>query len=111
MAEKTGAREGDLLIFGHTHKAWQKQIDGIHFVNAGSVGRPKDGDWRACYVLLHFGNSEPVGGSGGTDGEAVLRVEHVRVEYDLTRAQAGIRESDLPNEFAEILETAGSLKT
>jgi len=111
MAEKTGAREGDLLIFGHTHKPWQKQIDGIHFVNAGSVGRPKDGDWRACYVLMHFGNTEPLGGSGSRDGEEVLRIEHVRVEYDLARAQAGIRESDLPDEFAEILEIAGSLKT
>ena len=111
MAEKAGARAGDLLLFGHTHKPWQKQIDGILFANAGSVGRPKDGDWRACYVLLHLGDSEPAGTSGSTAGEEILRIEHVRVGYDLASAQAGIRESDLPNEFAEILETGGSLKT
>lgn len=36
-----------------------------------------------------------------------IRVEVVRVEYDVERAAAAIRESELPDEFAEYLLTGG----
>ena len=65
-------------------------IDGVRFVNAGSVGKPKDGDWRACYVIL-----QP-----DLDDKAV---EFVRLEYDIDRAIQAIRETDLPGEFADDL--------
>ena len=94
MADHLGARAGDVVAFGHTHKPWHREVDGIHFVNTGSVGRPKDGDWRAGYVVVEL------------DGDAVA-VEVVRVEYDLARATAAIRESELPDDFAEYLETGG----
>lgn len=94
MAEQATAKAGDVLCFGHTHKPWHREIEGIHFVNTGSVGRPKDGDWRAGYVVLDT--------SGDTAG-----VEFVRVEYDLERAVEGIRRSELPDEFAEYLATGG----
>jgi diadenosine tetraphosphatase ApaH/serine/threonine PP2A family protein phosphatase len=73
-------------------------VEGIHFVNTGSVGRPKDGDWRAGYVVVDL------------DAEAV-EVEFVRVEYDLDRATSAIRASDLPDDFAEYLETGGRTNT
>jgi predicted phosphodiesterase len=95
MAGAAGAKAGDVIAFGHTHKPWHREIEGIHFVNTGSVGRPKDGDWRAGYALL-------TAGDGGT------AVEFVRVEYDLERAMRGIREGDLPDEFAEYLRTGGA---
>jgi Calcineurin-like phosphoesterase superfamily domain len=44
--------ETDVLVFGHTHKPYSKRVDGVLFINAGSVGKPKDGDPRACYVVL-----------------------------------------------------------
>jgi len=93
MAEHLGVRAGDVVAFGHTHKPWHRAIDGIHFVNTGSVGRPKDGDWRAGYVVIDVG--------------ADVTVEFVRVEYDVERAARAIRESDLPDEFAADLETGG----
>jgi hypothetical protein len=37
----------------------------------------------------------------------VVDVEFVRVAYDLDRAAAAIRESDLPDDFAEYLATGG----
>ena len=95
MAEQTGAQRGDVLCFGHTHKPWHREVEGIHFVNTGSVGRPKDGDWRAGYVVLEVGN-------GATD------VEFVRVEYDLERTMSGIRASELPDDFAEYLARGGA---
>jgi predicted phosphodiesterase len=97
MAAMAGARRGDVICFGHTHKPWYREIDGIHFVNTGSVGRPKDGDWRAGYVVLDLNDDE-------------LGVEFVRVAYDLERAMAGIRQSTLPDDFAEYLATGGMPK-
>jgi diadenosine tetraphosphatase ApaH/serine/threonine PP2A family protein phosphatase len=94
MAEHLGARAGDTVAFGHTHKPWHREIEGIHFVNTGSVGRPKDGDWRAGYVVVDI------------DGASV-GVEFVRVEYDLEKAAAAIRASSLPDDFADYLETGG----
>ncbi len=94
MAEQLGARAGDVVAFGHTHRPWTRTVDGIHLVNTGSVGRPKDGDWRAGYVLVEL------------DGERV-GVEFVRVEYELERTMAAIGESELPDEFAVYLETGG----
>jgi predicted phosphodiesterase len=96
MAERAGVRAGDVVAFGHTHIPWHRVVDGIHFVNTGSVGRPKDGDWRAGYVLLQLGA-----------GESEVAVEVVRVAYDLERAMEGIRKSSLPDAFAEYLATGG----
>jgi predicted phosphodiesterase len=96
MAGIAGAKTGDVIAFGHTHKPWHRVIEGIHFLNTGSVGRPKDGDWRAGYALLDFTAGEP-------------RPEIVRVDYDLERAMRGIRESELPDEFADYLRTGGRL--
>lgn len=103
MAGHLGARGGDVVAFGHTHKPWQRAVDGIRFVNTGSVGRPKDGDWRAGYATIDFG---PAPGVGEAAAERIV-VGHSRVEYDLNRATAAIRESALPDGFAEYLETGG----
>ena len=95
MARDVGSRAGDVICFGHTHKPWQRAVAGIHFINTGSVGRPKDGNWHACYVLL----SVEAAGS---------RVEVVRVPYDVDEAANAIRVSDLPAEFAEALKSGGT---
>ena len=88
-------KPGDVIAFGHTHKPWHRAVDGIHFVNTGSVGRPKDGDWRAGYVRLELGGHEP-------------SVEHVRIGYDIDATIAGVRAAGLPEEFAEFLRTGGA---
>jgi diadenosine tetraphosphatase ApaH/serine/threonine PP2A family protein phosphatase len=94
MAGHAGAKAGDIIAFGHTHKPWHRVVGGIHFVNTGSVGRPKDGDWRAGYAILEVGS--------GT-----VSVEFARVEYDLDRAAHGIQASGLPDAFAAHLRTGG----
>ena len=97
MADSAGAKTGDVIAFGHTHKPWHREVEGVHFVNTGSVGKPKDGDSRAGYVVLEI------------DQETV-EVEFVRVEYDLERTVEAIRASDLPDEFAEQLRVGGTQK-
>ena len=94
MAAMVGLKSGDVIAFGHTHKPWHRTVGGIHFVNTGSVGRPKDGDWRAGYVRLALG-----------DGDATI--EFVRVDYDIERAARGVIDAGLPGEFADFLRTAG----
>jgi predicted phosphodiesterase len=101
MARQAGARPGDVVAFGHTHKPWHRVVNGIHFVNTGSVGRPKDGDWRAGYVVLDVGADE------ADRADQAVGVEFARVEYDLEQAMRAIRESDLPDELAEYLRTGG----
>ena len=47
-----GAEDGDVLVFGHTHKPWVHEYGGVLFVNCGSVGKPKDGDPRGAFAIL-----------------------------------------------------------
>lgn len=94
MGSTVGAAAGDVVCFGHTHVPWHRTVNGVHFVNTGSVGRPKDGDPRAGYVIL--------------DVEADrVAVEIVRVAYDVERTASAILASDLPDAFADYLRTGG----
>jgi predicted phosphodiesterase len=95
MASVAGATAGDLIAFGHTHKPWHRMVDGIHFVNTGSVGRPKDGDRRAGFAVIDAQSS------------GALSVDFVRVDYDVASAADAIIRSELPNEFAAYLQTGG----
>ena len=94
MADTMGARSGDAICFGHTHLPWQRAVGGVLFVNTGSVGRPKDGDPRAGYVVLETSDTG-------------VSAQVVRVEYDVEEAARAIVASDLPNEFAEFLRSGG----
>ncbi len=38
------------IFFGHTHVPYARLVGETTFVNVGSGGRPKDGDWRVCYA-------------------------------------------------------------
>jgi putative phosphoesterase len=88
--------DADVLVFGHTHKPWHREIDGVLFVNTGSVGKPKDGDPRACRVLLTVRQ------------DGTVEVDTRRVDYDIAAMAAAIRAADgLPDRFAEDIETGG----
>ena len=84
----------DRIVFGHTHKPYVKRIGDVWFVNVGSVGKPKDGDSRACYAILDVTADPPA--------------SFVRVRYDIETVTGAIRDSELPHEFAADLERAGA---
>lgn len=96
MADRVRARAGDMIAFGHTHLSWHRVVDDIHFVNIGSVGRPKDGNPQAEYVVAEFGPK--------------VRVDFRRVTYDVEEAARGILASSLPAEFAEFLRRGGKVQ-
>jgi putative phosphoesterase len=85
-----------LVICGHSHQPFARQVAGTWFINTGSVGRPDDGDPRACYALLELAPGQ-------------LAVEHRRLEYDVARAVEEIRTRGLPAEFAQMLIQGRSL--
>ena len=95
MGASLGSRAGDVVCFGHTHVPWHREVGAVQYVNAGSVGRPKDGDPRASYVILEVGGDAPA-------------TEIIRVEYDVEQTATAILASELSPEFAEYLRTGGN---
>ncbi len=83
--------EADVLVCGHTHLPYHRVLgSGRHVINAGSVGKPKDNDPRACYLALS---------AEGRD----LSVEFIRVPYDVEKAAQAIEATEMPDEFAGML--------
>ncbi|HEY8743154.1 MAG TPA: metallophosphoesterase family protein [Chloroflexota bacterium] len=85
-------------LFGHTHvpaayderglecrgmlkTPGSERRDSRLMLNPGAVGQPRDGDWRASYLLID---------------EAQQRWEWRRVVYDVAEAAARIRRAGLP---------------
>jgi predicted phosphodiesterase len=93
-----------VCFFGHTHMPMAFiRDDGVkrvttellrietgkkYFINAGSVGQPRDADWRAAYCIYDLENSV---------------VEQRRVKYKLAAAQKKIVKAGLPPLLAERL--------
>jgi diadenosine tetraphosphatase ApaH/serine/threonine PP2A family protein phosphatase len=93
-----------LCFFGHTHvqgafirngHAHQTPGEQLHiefgkkyFINAGSVGQPRDGDWRAAYCIYHADENI---------------VEQRRVPYDVETARRKVIAAGLPRLLAERL--------
>ncbi len=93
-----------VCFFGHTHmpmafvrdegvkrlKVEHLRIEPAkkYFINVGSVGQPRDGDWRAAYCIYDVDAND---------------VEQRRVRYDVATAQKKISEAGLPPLLAERL--------
>ncbi len=111
------AYKGRLCFFGHTHRAalFQEkdgqvsaipvacQVDGDcclpleetsrYLINPGSVGQPRDRDWRAAYALYD---------------DTAHTVEWRRVEYDVRAAAEKISRTGLPTRFGAALHQGAS---
>jgi predicted phosphodiesterase len=84
--------EVQAIGLGHTHVPYiWKEKSGTVF-NPGSVGQPRDGNWRASYAILSFDD-------GGT------KVELRRASYDYENAASKILAAGLPESFAERLRS------
>jgi diadenosine tetraphosphatase ApaH/serine/threonine PP2A family protein phosphatase len=57
-----------------------------YFINVGSVGQPRDGDWRACYAIYDLDRQ---------------LISFRRVEYDIAETQRKIHAAGLPEMLAE----------
>lgn len=93
-----------VCFFGHTHVPMafikdegvqRQQIDKLridpgkkYFINVGSAGQPRDGNWHAAYCIYHVESNV---------------VEQRRLKYDLATAQKKIIDAGLPRLLAERL--------
>jgi predicted phosphodiesterase len=119
------AREGeaDVVCGGHVHIPYHRSFRAdpddaaspiVHYVNSGSVGKPKDGDPRACWVELLIGAADEVrttapddayaAPAGATDTWVGLVIH--RVPYDVESVAAAVIAAGLPPTLAEALRTA-----
>jgi hypothetical protein len=78
------------ILFGHTHVPYARPVGATTFVNVGSGGRPKDGDWRACYAMVDPARL----------GEGAGFVEFVRVAYDYELLQRELAATPLITSFS-----------
>ena len=69
------------VLCGHTHMAMMLALGGKTIANAGTVGQPRDGDYRAQCALIEDG-----------------RVRFERVEYDLDALADDYQRSAMPEE-------------
>lgn len=93
-----------LCFYGHTHspRIFEKDdtvrgargldvsiVRGTkYFINVGSVGQPRDGDWRAAYAIYDVSKGH---------------IEIRRLDYDIDTAQQKILDAGLPPLLAERL--------
>ncbi|MFN2255144.1 MAG: metallophosphoesterase family protein [Candidatus Promineifilaceae bacterium] len=81
----------DVIVCGHTHKPYDRALPGgRRLINAGSVGKPKDHDPRAGFVILTVNGKD-------------IQTEFVRVVYDVEQAAQAIEATEMPGEFAVML--------
>ena len=87
LVEMAGAK---VVLLGHTHMPMLYRFNGDLLANPGSVGQPRDGDYRASFALLTLSH-----------GEASFEVR--RVEYDVSPVADRIIGNGLPSFLAERL--------
>ena len=89
MVNEIGRKiHADLVIYGHTHLPVNVEMNGIKFVNPGSAGQPRDGDFRASYAIYDT-----------ESGEIHLK----RVKYDVEKVIEKIKSLKLERRFEEQL--------
>jgi len=81
-----------LVVYGHIHRPYVREIGRITIANSGSVGMPYDGDRRAGYLLLD-------------DLQPTVR----RVGYDMDRELRALLDCGRPyaDWVAKVIEKAG----
>jgi putative phosphoesterase len=83
-------------ILGHTHIPFHTIVDGVHFINPGSVGRPFDGDPRSSFAIL-------------TVSSGKISVEHFRIPYSVEEVASGLKNSGLPAIYGKMYRTGRKL--
>ena len=85
-----------IQIMGHSHVPSYKVVDGVHFINTGSVGRMFDGDPRASFAILKVFSGK-------------IEVEHFRIPYPVEEVVKGLKNHDLPDIYAKMFRIGKKL--
>lgn len=79
-------------VMGHTHVPFHRIVDGVHFINPGSAGRPFDGDPRSSFAIL-------------TVSSGKITVEHFRIPYSVEEVTSGLKINGLPDIYGNMYRT------
>ncbi len=83
--------QSDIVVMGHTHLSFKKSFENKKWaVNCGSVGRSKEENRLASYLILTMSQEEII-------------PEIVQIDYPIEQAVRGIEESYIPNYYASFL--------
>ena len=88
--------QADMVVMGHTHKSYIRTIPatadskGGMAINCGSVGRSREGQPLASYLILEI-------------DEEGIRSEIIQIPYPVTAVIEAIRKSPIPDFYAKFL--------
>jgi len=88
LEEFADMARSDVVVLGHTHVPMERRVGDVLFLNPGSVGQPRDGDPRCCFMV--FDTDE-------------FSYKWFRLEYDIDGAANAILKVGLPSFLAERL--------
>ncbi|MDM1556901.1 MULTISPECIES: metallophosphoesterase [Chryseobacterium] len=89
--------KADIIVMGHTHLSFKKQFENNKWaVNCGSVGRSKEENRLASYLVLTL------------DDEKIIP-EIVQINYPLEETARQIEESGIPDYYASFLRNENVL--
>jgi len=83
-------------IMGHSHVPYYKIVDGVHFINPGSVGRMFDGDPRTSFAILKVSPGK-------------IAVEHFRIPYAVENVVRGLKSHKMPKIYAKMFRVGKKL--
>jgi predicted phosphodiesterase len=89
FAELAAVSRSEIIVTGHSHTPYHKQVAGIHFINPGSAGRMFDGDPRASCAILRLSADS-------------AKVEHFRIAYDIEAVIRALSDCRLPEIYARM---------
>lgn len=105
LLEMMDSIDADILIMGHTHIPYHKTIFCEeenrkiyrHAINAGSVGKSKNGSTDACYCIIQIHNDADLGVPES------VQVHFYSVPYDTQQVIEKIKKEGLPGAYDEYL--------
>ena len=96
----------DVLVMGHTHKPFHRTLTYEnkenqkvfrHALNVGSVGKPKHGDNRACYVTIEVNENTTL------YNPESLHIQFHYIKYDVEKVILKIKNTGLSSAYDEFL--------
>ncbi|MFH0816165.1 MAG: metallophosphoesterase family protein [Methanobacteriota archaeon] len=84
--------QADVLVLGHTHWPFVSLFGKGYVINPGSVGQPRDGDWRASFATLDIKD------------RTVTDASIHRLVYSVSKTMLAGRKAGLPQRLIDRLE-------
>ena len=85
-----------IVVTGHSHSPYYKQIQGTHFINPGSTGRMFDGNPEASCAVLTLSGED-------------IQVDLHRIPYPVEEVVTVLRQQQLPDIYTDMFRQGRKL--